>query len=391
MSFGKPEFIGKRGASPSWQPPVPTGIVKAGILILPALILTYMLYFSFLEYVRPNEFGIKEVKIGVNRGIQEADYGPGYWLVLPFGMQVMHRFPRSIQVLEMTEGKPIESKSAAIGDGVHYENLAKIQTSDGFFVDVDVSILYRIVDPHKVIVTLGRDEAFLYNGVQPRAQPALKQTLGQLTTEQFYDSDLRVAKANEARELLNAELEPKGIEIIEVLVRYFQYVKSIQDNIEAKKLQDQLFFTNQSKSAAAKEQQQLDRVTAEGEQQVKLTIQEGEAYRARQEAEAELYTRKKHAEADLLVKLAEAERTELRNQSMQSLGSERMVALKMAEVMRGLDTIVLPAGGQSDLNPLDLSKMLEVFGLNLEAPGTAQKQTSTPAPAPATTSVGDTQ
>ena len=45
----------------------------------------------------------------------------------------------------------------------------------------------------------------------------------------------------------------KGIEVDQVLVRYFKYSPEIQKNIEAKKLQDQMVFTNRSAARAAKE------------------------------------------------------------------------------------------------------------------------------------------
>lgn len=368
MSYGIPGREKGRAGGPS-MPQMPKRLITAVSVFLVFGFVFFWSYFSFLEYVRPYEFGIKEVKIGLNKGIQKDTYGPGLWLVLPFGMQMMHRLPRQVQVLELTGIGGPESQSAVMeGPSVFRDQQAKIQTSDGFFVDVDASVIYRIMDPYKVITTLGPNDAFLHLGMQPRAQPALKQTLGQLTTEEFYNSEMRVAKAEEAKKLLNAELEPLGIHVEQVLVRYFKYIESIQQNIEAKKLQDQLFYTNQSKGLAAKQQQELDKIEAQGEQLVKLALQEGTAYRTLKQAEADLYTRKKEAEADLLVKLAEAQRTELRNAAMEQAGSDRMVALRMAEVLKGLETIVLPTGGADSLNPLDLAGMLKTFGLSLDAP-----------------------
>ena len=45
------------------------------------------------------------------------------------------------------------------------------------------------------------------------------------------------------------------------------------------------------------------------------------------------------------VKLAEAKKTQLRNDALQGAGSDRMVGLKIAEVYDGLDLIVLPSDG----------------------------------------------
>ena len=343
-------------------PALPTkvyGLFVGMFLVLAALLVPY---FMFLEYVRPNEFGIKEIKIGVNRGIQEKVYGPGYVLVVPF-MQMIHKLPQQMQVLELTSMFGSNETAARLSESVHHElKPAKIQTSDGFYVDVDVSILYRIVDPYLVVTTLGPGDRFLYQGILPKAEPILKQGLGRLTTEEFYNSPLRTERTELARAYLDEELRQWGMQVDHVLVRYFKYTDAIQENIEEKKLQDQLVFTNQSKGRAAAEEKNLNRVTMEGKMQIEITNQEGDAYRVRKEAERDLYVRTKRAEADLLVELAEAERTLLRNAAMQEQGSNRMVAMKMAEVLQGLQLIVLPTGGEHSFNPLDLNSVLATFG-----------------------------
>ncbi len=371
MSPKKPEFVGSGGGGglgdmlDGIKPPSMPGRAKVLFtVVLMLFIVTGFLYSMFLEYVRPNEFGIKEVQIGVNRGIQEKVYEPGLAFVMPFGFQKIHRLPRHVQVLELTQMLPNRPSTAAPrSEYVYHDRPAKIQTSDGFFVDVDVSILYRIVDPYKVVTTLGAGQQYLHQGMLPKAEPFLKQTLGELTTEEFYNSPMRVEKANRARDLLSEEMEPLGIQVDQVLIRYFHYTDAIQQNIEAKKLQDQLVFTNQSKKKAAMEEQQLERVRKEGEMQVAITMEEGQAYKVTKEAERDLYVRTKKAEADLLSELAMAVSTELENEAMQVLGADRKVALEMAKVMSGLEVIVMPSGGAGSMNPLDLDEVLEVFGV----------------------------
>jgi regulator of protease activity HflC (stomatin/prohibitin superfamily) len=323
-------------------------------------ILTWM---SF-TYVGPNQFGIKVVRIPVlpgPRGVHEEVYGPGFHVVVkPFGMEEMFLFPRDVQVLDLTGSREEASREAAVTKPAH------IQTSDGFFVDVDVSVLYRIRDPYLVFTRLGPGRLFESNGIVPRAEPVLKQTLGELTTEQFYDSPLRAEKARNARELLNRELEPYGLHAEEVVVRYFRYTQEIQKNIEEKKLKDQLVFTNQAQSRAATEGAALKKVVQEGQAAVEVKLQEGRAYVTRKEAERDQYVRTKRAEADLLVKLAEAAKTDLRNEALQGAGSDRMVGLKMAEVYRGLELVVLPSDGPSGVNPLDLKQSLRLFEVEKE-------------------------
>ena len=175
---------------------------KFGLFIV-ILAIVVLIYNSFLKYVEPNEYGIKQVKIGIKRGIQQKAYETGLHFVIPV-MQKMHFLPRDIQVLELTKFPNTASSYA------RQEKAAHIQTSDGFFVDVDVSILYHIADPYKVFTIIGPGSLFEDNGIIPKAEPALKETLGELTTEEFYNSLLRSEKADLAKVKLNEELEKKA-------------------------------------------------------------------------------------------------------------------------------------------------------------------------------------
>ncbi len=320
-----------------------------------AAVLAVVAYNFFFVYVRPNEYGIKVVRIGVSRGVQEKVYQPGLNFILPFGLQQMHRLPRDIQVLELTNSPGTAARFA------RQDKAAHIQTSDGFFVDVDVSILYRIVDPYLVFTSIGPGTLYEDNGIIPKAEPALKATLGELTTEEFYNSPMRVAKTEAARDLLNHELEPKGIHVDQVLVRYFLYSNEIQKNIEEKKLKDQLVFKNQAEARAAAEEALLKKIIEEGKVKVAVRLEEGQAYVTRRLAERDLYVRRKKAEGDLLVRLAEAERVRLKNEALQGKGSERMVGLRMADVYRGLDLIILASDGKEGVNPLNLDSTLRLF------------------------------
>ncbi len=324
-------------------------------LILIGVGLVILAYSSFLEYVRPYEYGIKVVKIGFKRGVQKKIYGTGLHFVLPFGMQQMYRLPRDMQVLEMNNSKEVEHAYA------RKQKAAHIQTSDGFFVNVDASIIYRITDPYLVFTTIGPGYLYEDNGIIPKAEPALKDTLGNLTTEEFFNSPLRVEKARMARDYLNRELKSKGLTVEHVLVRYFRYSKEIQKNIEEKKLKDQLVFKNQAEARAAVEQAKLTKIEQEGKVQVAVELEKGKAYVTRKRAEKDLYFRKKIAEADLLVKLADAEKVRLKNDALRGKGAERMVGLKMAEIYKGLDTVILPSDGPDGVNPLDLSGSLRLF------------------------------
>ena len=324
-------------------------------LLIAGVVLIIIFYNLFFVYVRPDEYGIKVVRVGISPGVHKEVYHAGLTFILPFGLQQMFRLPKGIQVLELTNFPETAAKAA------RKDRAAHIQTSDGFFVDLDVSMIYHIKDPYLVFTTIGPGKLFEDNGIIPKAEPALKETLGKLTTEEFYNSPLRVEKAEEAKKRLNNELNLKGIEVDQVLVRYFKYSQEIQKNIEEKKLQDQMVFTNRAAARAAKEEAELKKIIQEGMVISAVELEKGKAYVTRKIAEKDLYVRKKKADANLLVKLAEAERVRLKNEALKGIGSERMVGLKMADAYKGLDVIVLPSDGPHGVNPLNLNNALQLF------------------------------
>jgi regulator of protease activity HflC (stomatin/prohibitin superfamily) len=332
-------------------------------LLILLLVLKALVNLSF-TYVEPNQYGIKVVRVPFlgQRGVHNFVYDTGLHLVLQaFGMEEMYLFPKDLQVLDLTGAREEASREATVSKPAH------IQTSDGFFVDVDVSILYKIVDPYLVFTRLGPGRQFETNGIVPKAEPVLKQTLGELTTEEFYNSPLRTQKAALAKELLAKELQEYGIAVDQVLVRYFRYTEEIQKNIEEKKLKDQLVFKNQAEGRAATEGAKLKKTIQEGQASVTVKLEEGAAYITTKDAERELYIRKKHAEADLLTKLADARRTQLRNEAYQVAGSERMVGLKMADVYKGIELLVLPSDGPTGVNPLNLDQTLKLLEMKKDA------------------------
>jgi regulator of protease activity HflC (stomatin/prohibitin superfamily) len=330
-------------------------------VVFPLLLLIIglkLLVFLCFVYVRPNEYGIKVVRVPVfgARGVHKEVYDTGFHFVLkPFDCEGMYLFPKDLQVLDLTGAREEASREATISKPAH------IQTSDGFYVDVDASILYKIVDPYLVFTHLGAGRSFETSGLMPKAEPVLKQTLGELTTEEFYNSPVRSAKAELARELLNRELADYGLQIDQVLVRYFRYTEEIQKNIEEKKLKDQLVFKNQAEARAATEGAKLKKMIQEGQATMDIKLQEGRAYITTKDAERDLYVRKQRAEADLLVKLADAKKTQLRNEALQGAGSDRMVGLKMAEIYKGIELLVLPSDGANGVNPLNLEQTMKLF------------------------------
>jgi regulator of protease activity HflC (stomatin/prohibitin superfamily) len=239
----------------------------------------------------------------------------------------------------------------------------EVDSSDGSKIQIDATILYRITDPYTVMTKIGPGRLFEDNALIPKGQQALKQALGQLRAEDFYSETLRIDATNKARDALNENVKEYGIVVDHVLVRQYRYLQEYQSQIEERKVQDQLVFTNQSMAEAKKMEAQRVKIDAEGQAKVDLEQKRGDTEVQKIDAEADLYSRKKHAEGDLLVSLAKAKGTELENAAYKtSAGADNLVGLDMAKVLEGIDVVFLQ-GGPGGTNPLDLNQTLRMFDM----------------------------
>jgi regulator of protease activity HflC (stomatin/prohibitin superfamily) len=274
----------------------------------------------------------------------------------------MHLFPADLQVLEMSDAQV---------PSAHIPNLRtvaalKIQTSEGYTVSVDITVLYRIEDPYKLMTKIGPGRLYEDSLVIPRAEQQLRRTFGELDAEEFYKGDTREKAAADAQRLLTEDLAPMGATVTHVLVRQYRYDKRYQTAIEQRKIQDQTVFKNQAEAQAAQAEAAKNRIVAEGAAAVEVEFARGNAEVEKLRSEADLYTRTKAAEGELVVRLARAQGTQLENTALRGVGSENMVGLKMAETLQGIDVIVLPSDGDNGTNPLDLNQMLRRFDVRGE-------------------------
>jgi regulator of protease activity HflC (stomatin/prohibitin superfamily) len=240
---------------------------------------------------------------------------------------------------------------------------AYIQTSDGFYVKMDTSILYRIEDPVKLVNMVGAGKLYEDNGILPVAENAIKVRLGTLQPEDFFDAKTRVAKLDEARDLMNEKLKPMGLKVMHVLARYPHLHPDVAARVEENNMQKQTKLLNVSLTAQAGAEADLAKVVNEGMAAKGVALQKGKAYQIQRTSETELYERTKKAEGDRVRKMAEARKAELLNEAYRGAGSEIMLGMKMASNLTNLDTILVPAGGSNAFNPLDVQSLMRLFSI----------------------------
>lgn len=325
-----------------------------GALVVVGIVLS-VLFSSFFTYIHPHEVGVKQSRYG--GGIDAAPYpGPGLYFTAP-GV-TFHRFPTVVQTLTMNSS-PAEAMAA--GEHTRAVPSLEVDSRDGSKIRIDATLLYRISDSYAVMTRIGPGRLFEDSAIIPRASQALKKALGALAAEDFYNEVLRIKATEVARDQLNAELKELGLQIDYVLIRQYAYLSDYQSQIEERKVQDQLVFTNQSMAESARTEANRVKIDAEGAAAVEVEKQRGSAEVAKIRAEADLYKRKKYAEGDLLVQLAQAKGTQMENAAYKaSAGSDNLVGLEMAEVLEGIDVIFVNSG-EGGTNVLDLNDTLRMF------------------------------
>src|SRR5436190_13189663 len=175
----------------------PTGLP---LLVLLIFLLLVFLYAICTQYIRPDQFAVKQVDVPVPlltgaAGIHSNIFDTGIQWRLP-GCEKFIIFPKSVRAVTLhAKG----SSSEPLDEFVRYEEAAHIQTSDGFFINLDVSILYRVIVPYKVVREFGAGIIYEQNGIVFPAEPSLKSTMGPLHPDDFFDAAKRVAKQEETR------------------------------------------------------------------------------------------------------------------------------------------------------------------------------------------------
>ena len=260
---------------------------------------------------------------------------------------------KTLQTLEMTE---------ALGKGERKgKDDLKIKTVDGSDVYVDLKVQYRIrpEDADLVIATSGPGENYKKKWARDYVRAISRNFLGELTTEEFYDSSKRDAKTVLARNNANERLEPFGITIDSIVIpKKPHFYDAYEAMIKRKKLADQAVLEEEAKALAAK-QKQITLVVEEtnkknvavetfkGEMEQKVIQAGAEGERARKGADgyfdkvtigadANLYQMQKEAESVLAKKSAEAKGIEILKKALEGEGGWNMVKLEYARKLKGI-------------------------------------------------------
>lgn len=314
-----------------------------------------LLAFFLLNTLRIGKISAEEVGLLLNKitgkitKIQEAG--------MQFYLGFTHEFfilDKRIQILEMSADLNNDS------DRMQKDDL-KIKTIDGSDVYVDIVVQFRI-DPNMadvVLQTSGPGDQFKSKWTRDYVRTVVRHYLGELTTEEFYDSSKRDDKLKVAETETNALLNKFGIIIERITTpKKPHFYEEYEEMIKKKTVAEQIVLEEQSKALAAKQKQQTliveetnkKNVAVEqfsGSMQQKIIGAQAEAEKAKQSAdayfdkvtigaEAYLYQMKQNAEGVLAAKKAEAMGIEALKLALEGEGGRNMVKMEYAKKLKNV-------------------------------------------------------
>ena len=266
------------------------------------------------------------IKIGKLVGADEV-VAPGRTvIVIPF-FHDWYVFDTKTQTVEMKGN-----------DNARLDDALDFKTRDGNDVSVDVTVLYHI-DPAKAPHVLRHvasdvDEVRTVL-VRPLARSIPRDSLNELSSEEFYDSDLRAAKEEQALANLRRALDPYGLVCERVVLGNYRFHKNYQAAIDQKKVADQTVNKNRSSAEASIKEWERELETTKGQVGQLLATERGKAQQVTLQTDAYYAAKKLEADAIVAEKAANAQGITKMKEAMSGAGGRTMVKLRIAQALKG--------------------------------------------------------
>jgi len=325
--------------------------------------LSALLMFLFTVGCTPHTTGATEVGVRTNsigigggRGVSDTIYPPGSTTFFPPIVTHWHLFDTALQNLAMTR----ELSGDRAGD-----DSLQFKTIDGNDISVNVTVSWRIdpqLAPYLLRFVGDSTREVGDRLVRPVSRTMLRDVLNELSSEEYYNSELRFEKAEEGRSLLNHYLSGEGVVIEQVLLGEHRFNDRYETVIRDKKLAEQNAARYRSETEAVEQQMSRQLETARGDVQEAIEEARGTAERRVLESDAIYFERERQAQALLTERSAMAEGLRERARALAGPGGQNMVKLEIARALLGRPLVFMPGGSGMDLRNTNVNELLDRYG-----------------------------
>lgn len=325
-----------------------------------------------IETVPPSSIGVRQIQWG-GGGIVEKDFPTGFHLGIT-GYHKWYFLDRRTHFLNFTaEGR--------YGNGQHVGPL-EVRTKDNNLVNFDVSVTYRIIPgaAHQM-VQRGVQEVYRERIVAV-VEKELREQLAQLSSEDIYDTAMRMHVVDETMPILAKEMAEYFVEPESILVRAVSFPEEYERKLQAKQLtyqkkllasaeklvEDERAVTETLSAeieAAEKElrgdwDKRLQQVASDNKVEIAKILAQAEVYDRTQRAESDAAYETLTAEGRLQVDKSEALRNELRNQALDTLGGRIYLAKQAADNLH-FEHVTLNSNDPNVPSILDVNQLVRVL------------------------------
>jgi hypothetical protein len=341
-------------------------------IVLAITVIVVIVRFMIIR-VEIDQVGVKTAVWGLNRGVVQKDYKPGW-----------HRYIRQTETWDLYDATVQTfnfTREARTPDGKIESRELPIRTVDDYNVTVDIIIKYQIQrgKAHKIREEIGpggRYKGFIASDIREIS----RNVLGKMTEKDLYDPDQKRRRAEEAKQLLSAAFESRHINIIDFLILDMRFDPQLERKIKNVKLAELDQVLNISKERAVNQRgitQTIDATTealaekiqsdkdgqivalnAEMITKVTEILADANKFLIEKKAAGDLYKEERRAAGELLIARAKAEGERLRRKAMTGPGGDLIVALEAARNINLKDVVV----STQDIDLLDIEKMIDKFG-----------------------------
>jgi regulator of protease activity HflC (stomatin/prohibitin superfamily) len=202
--------------------------------------------FSSFFTVGPREVGVKFDPL--EGGIQPKIYQQGIHAKAPW--QTVTTFNTATQSYNMTKGRD--------------DSVSNV-TREGLNVDLDITVFYNIIPDKAPFIknNLGEDGVYQESVVRPAIRSVIRNVIAQHTAEEAYSSEKPVIE-NEILDNLNVILNPRFIQVQDVLLRDIILPSQLTSSITAKRQAQQEALAMEFVLQKAELEKQRKVIEAEG-------------------------------------------------------------------------------------------------------------------------------
>ena len=348
------------------------GVAKILVGLAALAVVVLMASALLFERVPPATIGVKENLLG--GGIVEKDHGMGFHLGIT-GVHQWHLLDARTHFLTYSNS---ESRQ---GTGSRRPAL-DIRTKDNNTASFDVTVTYRIRpgEGHKIV---GNGNQLKYKSQADTAvETVLRAELAQLSSEEVYDTDTRLAIVERAMPKLETEMAFYHLEPGSLLIRAVTFPSAYEEKLTAKQLthQQKLLSAAQRRvedkqaltegystetEAMVKEKRaewdlRLEQARSENKVLVAGVLAEADKDAVSMTAEADADYEAAVAEGQLAVEKSEALRNELRNQALDTVGGRIHLAQQAAENLR-FESVTLNSNDPAVPTILDIDELVRIL------------------------------